>query len=90
MQISEKEWQKIVDTCPEVRVASLHQSVQAIGAMNAEKTLSAQKVKGIRMFSKSDGLYFEVRGVRGRIPAANVAIEVFMKADEDLAKTKSA
>lgn len=54
-----------------------HQSVNVPTVAN-EKTVSDFKYKGIKMFWTGAGVTWEVKGLRGIIPAANCA-NVFFK-----------
>lgn len=59
-----------------IRLAFLHQAVSVLGCINTERTLSNDKVPGIKMTYTQDGLFVEAKGARCIIPLANVCVAV--------------
>lgn len=70
----------------EVELAFLHQSFIWPGTSGTEKTLSAAKIRGLKMYLMPDGmpegLLLELKGKRAWVPAANIANAVFTKVDD--------
>lgn len=64
-----------------VKVAFLHQTVQIPGVFGGEKTLSDQRIPGIKMTYTPHGIVVEVKGLKGIVPLANVAIAVLDESD---------
>lgn len=65
-----------------IKLAFLHQAVSAMGSLNTERTLSADKVPGIKMTLVPMGLFLDIPASHGKtalkaiVPHANVALAV--------------
>lgn len=78
------------DTKPkriEIELAFLHQSFIWPGTSGTEKTLSAAKIRGLKMYlmpeGMPEGLLLELKGKRAWVPAANIANAVFSKVESE-------
>lgn len=59
-----------------IRLAFLHQSIIVPGVIGNEKTLSAAKIPGIKMWWTPQGLVLERKATRAIVPLANVVVGV--------------
>lgn len=59
-----------------IKLAFLHQAVVWPGNIGSERTLSNDRVKGIKMVYGPQGLIVTVKGEDAIIPLANVAIAI--------------
>lgn len=59
-----------------IELAFLHQAVVWPGRIGSEKTLSHQRIPGMKMFLKPEGLVITIRDQQAIIPSANVAIAI--------------
>lgn len=61
------------DDTIEVKYAYLHQSITWPGVSGSEKTISDQRIKGVKMYVTTHGLMLLSKGKKCLIPHANVA-----------------
>jgi hypothetical protein len=89
MKITEKEWAELTKKCPEIKAAYLHQAIMLAGVYTTAKTLELSKFKDLKLYWRPEALYYEIKGHKGVIPAANVA-NIAFDMDDSEAKAKSA
>lgn len=56
----------------EIKLAFLHQAITWPGVAGSEKTISAAKIKGLKMYLVGEGLVLECKGKKSLVPYANI------------------
>lgn len=68
----------LADPTLEVKYAYLHQAITWPGVCGSEKTISDNRVKGIKMFATANGLLLLHKGKKCLVPHTNVVNYVLL------------